>query len=138
MDKSFNIRVYGLVINEANEVLLSYEQYKGFEFTKFPGGGLEYGEGTIQGLAREFEEEMGLKPSNFRHFYTTDFFQKSVVNDTQIVSIYYRVDLERYDLFPKASDTGKLYFHPITEQLIEEVNLPIDKVVARMLAKDFG
>ena len=32
----------------------------GEEVFKFPGGGLEYGEGLIEGLNREFEEEMGV------------------------------------------------------------------------------
>ncbi len=134
----FNIRVYGLVINPQNEVLLSFEQYKGFEFTKFPGGGLEYGEGTLDGLKREFEEELGIIPFNFRHFYTTDFFQKSVVNDTQIISIYYLVDVLDFAAIPAASDTGRLYFHPINDTLLQEVNLPIDIVVAKMLLAQFG
>ena len=53
----FNVRVYGLLINERNEILLSDEQEHGFRFVKFPGGGLECGEGLIDGLKREFMEE---------------------------------------------------------------------------------
>ncbi|HTO15257.1 MAG TPA: NUDIX hydrolase [Edaphocola sp.] len=137
MELKFNVRVYGLVINSKNEVLLSFEQYKAFEFTKFPGGGLDYGEGTIDGLKREFEEELGISPFNFRHFYTTDFFQKSVVNDNQIVSIYYLVDLPDGQSIPQHSDTGTLFYQKIEPQLLNVVNLPIDKVVAKMLIEQF-
>ena len=50
----FNIRVYGICINERQEVLLSDESYRDLHFTKFPGGGLGFGEGTIDCLKREF------------------------------------------------------------------------------------
>lgn len=129
----FNIRVYGLLINSKNEVLISRERYKDYEFTKFPGGGLEYGEGTLDTLRREFEEELGIKPFNFRHFYTTDFFQKSIMGDDQVLSIYYLVDIADHDAVPELSDTGKLYFYPISEDLPAQVTLPIDIVVAKML-----
>ncbi len=36
----FNIRVYALLINEKNEVLITDEFRFGKEMTKFPGGGL--------------------------------------------------------------------------------------------------
>ena len=56
--KSFNLRVYGLLVNEHNEVLISEEFRFGKPFTKFPGGGLELGEGLKEGLIREFQEEL--------------------------------------------------------------------------------
>ena len=87
----FNVRVYGLLINEHNEVLLSDEQEHGMQFTKFPGGGLEPGEGLLDGLKREFMEECNLKVQITDHFYTTDFFVKSAFNDSQIISVYYKV-----------------------------------------------
>ena len=34
----FTIRVYGIILNEKDEVLLSDESYLGHRFTKFPGG----------------------------------------------------------------------------------------------------
>jgi 8-oxo-dGTP diphosphatase len=87
----FNVRVYGLLINEAQEILISDEQEYGMQFTKFPGGGLEYGEGMTDGLKREFIEECNLEIEIANHFYTTDFFVKSAFNDSQIISIYYVV-----------------------------------------------
>src|SRR5215203_25897 len=57
----FNIRVYGILINEKKQVLVSDEFIRGSYYTKFPGGGLEFGEGTRDCLQREFMEEMNLK-----------------------------------------------------------------------------
>jgi 8-oxo-dGTP diphosphatase len=87
----FNVRVYGLLINESNQVLISDEQEYGMQFTKFPGGGLEFGEGLIDGLKREFVEECNVEIEVISHFYTTGFFVKSAFNDTQVISVYYRV-----------------------------------------------
>jgi 8-oxo-dGTP diphosphatase len=87
----FNVRVYGLLINSANQLLISDEQSGGRSFSKFPGGGVEYGEGLIDALKREFMEECEAKIEVISHFYTTDFFEKSSFNDSQIISIYYLV-----------------------------------------------
>lgn len=87
----FNVRVYGLLINDANQLLVSDEQSGGRSFSKFPGGGVEYGEGLIDALKREFMEECEAGIEVISHFYTTDFFEKSSFNDSQIISIYYLV-----------------------------------------------
>jgi 8-oxo-dGTP diphosphatase len=87
----FNVRVYGLLINEHNELLITDEQEYGMRFTKFPGGGLELGEGLTEGLKREFMEECAVEIVILSHFYTTDFYVKSAFNDTQVISVYYLV-----------------------------------------------
>ena len=87
----FNVRVYGLLINDESEVLISDEQEYGMRFTKFPGGGLELGEGLADGLKREFLEECNCEVEIIKHFYTTDFFVKSAFNDSQVISVYYLV-----------------------------------------------
>jgi 8-oxo-dGTP pyrophosphatase MutT (NUDIX family) len=56
----FNIRVYGILVNEEKKVLVSDELIRGSYITKFPGGGLEFGEGTRDCLQREFMEEMNI------------------------------------------------------------------------------
>ena len=92
---SFNIRVYGLII-KSGSILLSKELIMGEEVFKFPGGGLEYGEGLIDCLNREFEEEIGQKIYNVKHYYTTDFFQRSSFKYTdQLLSIYYTGKLKQ-------------------------------------------
>jgi 8-oxo-dGTP diphosphatase len=87
----FNVRVYGLLINAGNQVLISDEQEYGVRMIKFPGGGLEFGEGLLDGLKREFIEECDTEIEIISHFYTTDFYVKSVFNNSQIISVYYLV-----------------------------------------------
>ena len=53
----FNIRVYGILVNDQDQVLVADEYIRGGYYTKFPGGGLEFGEGTRDWLKREFKEE---------------------------------------------------------------------------------
>ena len=89
--KGFNVRVYGiLVVNQ--HLLVSDEYIKGHNITKLPGGGLEYGEGTIDCLKREFKEELKLDVDVISHFYTTDFFVNSAFSaNNQVISVYYVV-----------------------------------------------
>ena len=89
--KKFNIRVYGIWIHEMEKVLVSDERIADFCFTKFPGGGLEWGEGIKDCLIREWKEELNVDIEVIKHIYTTDFFQLSAFNDSQVISIYYQV-----------------------------------------------
>lgn len=89
----FNVRVYGLLVNERNEILISDEQSGGRIFSKFPGGGLELGEGLIDALKREFMEECNTEVEVLEHLYTTDFYEQSSFNDSQILSIYYLISV---------------------------------------------
>ena len=88
--KRFNVRVYGILVQEG-KLFVSDEYIKGYEITKLPGGGLEFGEGTADCLIREFKEEADITVKVKRHFYTTDFYVKSAFNDSQVISVYYRV-----------------------------------------------
>src|SRR3954452_7768498 len=95
MIEKFTIRVYGILMDDNKRVLVSDEFIRGNYFTKFPGGGLEFGEGTRDCLKREFKEETGLDVAIGDHIYTTDFFQISAFNNVdQIISIYYFVRTE--------------------------------------------
>ena len=87
----FNVRVYGLLINSQQQILISDERQEEIQFSKFPGGGLELGEGLKDALKREFMEECGAEVEVLGHFYTTDFYEKSSFNDSQVLSIYYFV-----------------------------------------------
>src|SRR5438067_57377 len=87
----FNVRVYGILIKEES-VLITDECVYGQLITKFPGGGLQFGEGLIDCLKREFREELEMDIEVANHFYTTDFFQSSAFNEKQqVISIYYLV-----------------------------------------------
>ena len=140
----FNIRVYGIWIDEDDRVLLSDEYFRGTYMTKFPGGGLEPGEGTIDGLKREWLEELGIDIEILNHFYTTDFFQQSAFHlDAQIVSIYYWVSpIETPNIAFKTKpmdfevlEEGAEAFRKVrlSELMEKEMTFPIDKRVVQLL-----
>lgn len=147
----FNVRVYGILINNENQILVSDEYIKAKYYTKFPGGGLEIGEGTRDCLKREFKEEMNLSVKVKDHIYTTDFYQQSAFNpDDQIISIYYFVEPEEAISFhlthSKNDFTGdqlKIYqrdfkietfrFVEFNELSTDDLSFPIDKMVLQML-----
>ncbi|WP_343634301.1 NUDIX hydrolase [Fluviicola sp.] len=137
--KRFNIRIYGVCINERNEVLLSDETYRDLNFTKFPGGGLEFGEGTIDCLKREFMEEFNLEIEVGPLFYLTDFFQVSAFSeDDQVISIYYRIkaDTDQLDyLIANHLGAEKLHWVNLSKLTEASVSLPIDQIVAKKLAR---
>ena len=89
--KHFSLRVYALIINDKAQVLLSDEYLFNQKMTKFPGGGMHFGEGTIDCILREAIEEFGQEIEVTEHFYTTHFFQRALFySDHQLISIYYR------------------------------------------------
>ncbi|WP_126973796.1 NUDIX hydrolase [Gynurincola endophyticus] len=151
LPSQFTIRVYGILQNEQNDILVSDEIIRGHRFTKFPGGGLEMGEGTRDCLMREFMEEVQLKIEVQDHLYTTDFYQQSAFNPMhQIISIYYKVKaLEPIKIpiktapFDFSPDQLKIYeatqqiesirWVPWTDFNSNTVNLPIDKIVASLI-----
>lgn len=139
----FNIRVYGLLINDRTQILLSDEEEYGFQFSKFPGGGLEYGEGLIDALKREFIEECSTEIEVLEHFYTTDFFIQSVFNDSQVISVYYIVNpLSSLDLnfrespfdFDQKGDLLQAFrWKNLQELNVADVTFPTDQRVVELL-----
>src|SRR5664279_2504185 len=88
--RQFNIRVYALIFDSEGRILLSDEFMQNTRMCKFPGGGLQFGEGTHDCLHREMMEEFGQDVDILRHYYTTDFYQKALFfEDQQLISIYY-------------------------------------------------
>jgi 8-oxo-dGTP diphosphatase len=151
----FNVRVYGILINDQKQVLVSDELIRGNYYTKFPGGGLEFGEGTRDCLKREFLEEMNLKIEVDEHLYTTDFFQLSAFHpEHQIISIYYLVhpleeiavrlsevefdfDENQMGVYYQAKEIETFRFINRDQLSEESVTLPIDKIVVKMLKERY-
>jgi 8-oxo-dGTP diphosphatase len=150
----FSIRVYGILINERNQVLVSDEFIRGMQITKFPGGGLEFGEGTRDCLKREFMEEMNLNVAIGEHIYTTDYYQVSAFDTSkQIISIYYFAtaleaiqaplratafdfDEQQLKTYAATGETETFRFVDWRNFSEASVSLPIDKIVAALLKND--
>ncbi len=147
MNYPFNVRVYGLLIDEQNRVLISDEEEDGFQFSKFPGGGLEYGEGLIDALCREFIEECALPIEVVSHFYTTDFFIKSVFNESQVISVYYVVKAlaplavpikeSPFDFHDEGPVKQAFRWKAIPALQPKELTFETDQRVAELLIKNF-
>ena len=143
------VRVYGILFDDKKRILVSDEFIRGDYFTKFPGGGLEIGEGTRDCVKREFKEETGLDVTVGDHIYTTDYFQPSAFNaNDQIISIYYYVHAEGLNDLQVKTKVFDFELHQIADpkgqsevlrwiewNALDEasVSLPIDKIVVRML-----
>nr|WP_294901145.1 NUDIX domain-containing protein [uncultured Pedobacter sp.] len=146
--KGFNVRVYGLLIDDEKRILLSDEEEKGIRFIKFPGGGLEFGEGLTDALKREFLEECNLQIEIIRHFYTTDFFVVSAFGGGQLISVYYLVKAlhpfgfklvkNEYD-FEGQEGHNKQCFRMVDISDLREnsVTFPVDKHVVKLLKEKF-
>jgi 8-oxo-dGTP diphosphatase len=134
----FNVRVYGLLI-ESDSILITHETIKGFNMTKFPGGGLEFGEGTMDCLIREFKEELNLDITVKDHFYTTDIFQASAFNPSdQIISIYYLVERNSLNSIELTEEeiVRSISWKNINSLESERLSFPIDRLVLELLKKE--
>ena len=139
----FNVRVYGLLMHEGS-ILTVEEPVWGEQVLKFPGGGLEFGEGLLDCLKREFREELNCQLTDIRHFYTTDFFVESAFQPgVQLISVYYRVwvhkphEIAAIDSSDKAviseGEQAFLWVSPQRENAVE-LTFPVDRIVWNMLA----
>lgn len=139
--KRFNLRVYAIIINPQNDVLLSSEHRHGRSFTKFPGGGLHWGEGIAEALQRELVEELGCEFTIGDIFYVNDFFQPSAFSENdQLISFYYfanprdQVDFKTLHIKKGSDGDGEVFHWRSLQELAEnDLMFPIDKIVARLL-----
>ncbi len=138
----FNIRVYGILTREVNqqkEVLLSdefrYEQH----FTKFPGGGLELGEGIEDALIREFQEELGITIALEHLFYVNPFLQVSAFQKSdQLISIYYLVSHSGPDSkIINQNQEESFRWVPIHALNETTCTFPIDQAVVELLREKY-
>lgn len=142
----FNVRVYGVLLNDDKTlILLSTEIIQGKKIQKFPGGGLQFGEGTIDCLKREWMEELSLSIQVNKHIYTTDFFQPSAFNTSeQVLSIYYIVNcclddeqlckhLNHINTCHSKERNEHFHFSVLKNLTTDELTFPIDRKVLTIL-----
>ena len=141
--KRFTIRIYGILIQNG-ATLVTDEFIHGRHITKFPGGGLEFGESPIDCLKREFVEEMNLEVEIRSHFYTTDFFVASAFDEhCQVMSIYYLAETKNKITVPisekphdyKLENNAQAFrWIPLNSISANDFTFVIDKKVGEMLA----
>jgi 8-oxo-dGTP diphosphatase len=136
----FNLRVYALIINEFDEILLSDECRFGQFFSKFPGGGVEYGEGIQAALMRELKEELNLHIQQMEFYYFNEFHQASAFDQSDLIAFYYRIQLPKSLFLPKESYTipfteeiEKQRWVPLNLMHKEHLTFPIDQLVLEKL-----
>lgn len=140
MTNRYNLRVYGIIMNSNGDVLVSDERRNGVSFTKFPGGGLEFGEGLADCLKREIKEELGVEAEIGELFYVNNFFQASAFRETdQLISFYYgafvaadKVPVSDHEV-PLSEEGEKFRWVPIADLNTEMMTFPIDKKVVELL-----
>ena len=142
----FTQRTYGILINKKQEVLISDEFRFGRYFRKFPGGGVEKGEGILDALKREFKEELSLEIDSHEFLFFNDYFQQSSFDpNIQVTCFYYVVKcsgaqdlkLESYEI-PLTEDGEKQQWISINELNIETLTFPIDRDALRTLKTRLG
>ena len=138
----FNLRVYALIINEFDEILLSDECRFGQFFSKFPGGGVEANEGIQAALHRELKEELSLEVPHAEFFYVNDFHQASAFDNSSLVAFYYLIQLPKSTLLlndnytiPFSEETEKQRWIPLNILRKEHLTFPIDRLVLEKLLK---
>ena len=144
LPSQFTIRVYALVISDQNEVLVTDEFQLNMKMTKFPGGGMHFGEGTIDCLKREMLEECNQEIEDIQHFYTTDFYQKALFwEGYQLMSIYYLAKIKEpirfqdsqtpFDFPEMKNGCQSFRWVSVAEIIPDDFTFPIDKHVAHLL-----
>ena len=137
MERRFNVRVYGLWIDNGR-LLVNEEQIKDRAVIKFPGGGLDWGESTLDCLKREWQEELGLDVEILQHFYTTDFFQASAYDNSQVISIYYLISGKAPETLTNQMHNERTYWMELKDVSPDTFTLPIDKKVGRLLQEQYA
>jgi ADP-ribose pyrophosphatase YjhB (NUDIX family) len=141
--KRFNLRVYALIVQDGS-VLLSDEYVHDMKMTKFPGGGLYFGEGITDCLKREAIEEFGQSIEIIGHYYTTHFFQQALFyEDQQLISIYYlarfpdaprfRISDKPFDFPELVNESQSFRWARISELDEDSLSFPVDRFVLSML-----
>jgi len=143
MIDKFNIRVYG-VWQKGNKILVSNENIDGFKMLKLPGGGLEFGEGPLDCVTREFREELGVRVMVKELLHTTDdFLQSAFRKNEQVIAIHYTIEcdeeIEHYQTV-QTTNVGRENKHHfewrlLNDDLLSQLTFEMDRAALKRLNK---
>jgi len=143
----FIIRVYALIFKDRFHILISDEYMLDRKMVKFPGGGMNFGEGPADCLKREAVEEFGQEIEINDHYYTTDYYQKALFYESaQLISIYYkarftepvrlRISEIPFDFPNMVNGSQSFRWVDLRNNSPDMLSFPIDRLVFEMLRKD--
>lgn len=144
-EKGFTIRVYGVLLTNDQKLLITEEMYKGTFMRKFPGGGLQWGEGLHAALQREILEETGMEVEIGRHWYTVDNFIASAFDpQIQLLAVYYEISPKTTLKFPQNALNTQAYkteaFKLVPIEVLADpafFTFPADQEMGRLLYQHF-
>ena len=96
----YRVSAKALILDEEKRFLLIKEKTDYFNGWDMPGGGLDWGEGAQEGIAREIKEEMGLtviSVADIPSYFISAFIERA---NTWIVNVFYRVEIENLNFTP--------------------------------------
>jgi 8-oxo-dGTP diphosphatase len=138
------VRVYGLCVQNG-ALLVSEEKHHRTNMRKFPGGGLEFGEGLEECLKREWQEELEVDIEVLGDvFYANEFLIRSRFDPgDQVLALFYRVKMLHEPGVPLSPDgldfnccnEGDMAFRfiPLEEVHPDIFTFPADKAVVERL-----
>jgi ADP-ribose pyrophosphatase YjhB (NUDIX family) len=144
--KYFNVRVYAILYNNVGEILIADEFHYNQSMRKFPGGGLQFGEGIRDCVIRELKEELNVEVNELELFYTSEEFIQSVFNkDHQVIGIYYLAKapnelLNNYNgSYMQPTKNGDEIFKwiAINNLEINDFTFPADQAAFKMLKNEY-
>jgi 8-oxo-dGTP diphosphatase len=72
------VRACGVCVKDDSILLVNHQGISNQDFWSPPGGGIEFGEGAIDCLSREFREEAGLSVKTGNFLFACEFIQHSL------------------------------------------------------------
>lgn len=129
---AFNVRCYGLIVSHENRILTLHESFMGVPMNKFPGGGLEFGEGIRSCLDRELQEEFLNPPQlEWELFHIPEqLFVSQFRPEEQIIIIYYlaveRSNESDWQLNPNDAEEKTMTWMPFDPSTLDHLSLETD------------
>ncbi len=130
-----NLRVYGILWSPARDAVLVIDEHVlGKDLRKFPGGGVEFTEAPGVALAREFQEELGVKIDLGPLLYVSPHFHRSLFRPQQLLALYWEVHLQQGESEPKAIlSQMSANWREVQGLREDEMTHPVDREVVRVL-----